>query len=135
MTISKTTRFDYALEDIPTRQTYSSTDINYKISVEVLADQFRIGIDRANAILKSTLQRGTRSAILPISRRYRADRQYGVKRLKGKFSTDTLWVKSKSLQNNSDTQVYSHKFGFATVYHMDKANNKNIGHSLGAFIS
>ena len=60
-------------------------------------DQFGIGIDRANYTVKATLQRGTRSAILPISRRYRADRQYGVKRLKGKFYTDNLWGKSKSL--------------------------------------
>ena len=25
--------------------------------------------------------------------------------------------------------------GVTTVYHMDKANNENIGHSLGTFIS
>ena len=36
--ISKTTRFDDALEDIPTSQTYSLTDRHYKISAEVLAD-------------------------------------------------------------------------------------------------
>ena len=83
--ISKTTRLDDALGDIPTRQTYSSTDRHSKISAEVLADQFGIGIDRANATLKATLQRGTRSAIIPISRRFRADRQFGVKRLKGFF--------------------------------------------------
>ena len=56
-TISKTTRFDDALEDIPTRQTYSSTDRHSKISAEVLADRFRIGIDRSNATIKATLQR------------------------------------------------------------------------------
>ena len=38
--ISKTTIFDNALEDIPTRQTYYLTDRNYKISAEVLADRF-----------------------------------------------------------------------------------------------
>ena len=135
ITIAKITRFEDLLEDVPTRQTYSSTDRRSKISAEVLADRFGIGIDRANANLKSTLQRGTRSAILPIIRRYRADIRYGVKRLKGKFSADTLCGKSKSLRRNAATQVYSHKCGFTNVYHMDKANNENIGHSLGAFIS
>ena len=125
-TISKTTRFDDALEDIPTSQTYSLTDRHYKISAEVLADRFIIGIDRENATLKSTLQRGTGSAILPIRRRYRADRQYGVKQLKGKFSTNTIRGKSKSIQSKAITQVYSHKFGFTTVYHIDKANNENF---------
>ena len=73
-TISKTTILDNALEDITTRQTYSLTDRNSKISTEVLADQFGIKIYRADATLKATLQRGTKSAILPISRRYKADR-------------------------------------------------------------
>ena len=51
-TIDKTTRFDDALEDIPTRQTYSSTDRHSNISAEVLADRFGIGRDRVNATLK-----------------------------------------------------------------------------------
>ena len=122
------------MEDIPTSKTYSSTDRHSKISAEVLADRFGIRIDRANATLKATVQRGTRSDILTISWRYRADRQFGVKRLKGKFYIDTLWLKSKSFQSNVATQVYSHKCGFTTVYHMDKANNENIGNILGAFI-
>ena len=134
-TTAKTTRFDNALEDIPTRQIYSLTNRHFNISAEVLADKFGIGIDRMNSTLKATLQRGTISDILPISRSYRADRQFGVKLLKGKFYTDTLWGKSKSLRSNGATQAYIHKCGFSTVYHMVKANNENIGHRLGAFIS
>ena len=66
---------------------------------------------------------------------YRTDRQYGVKRLKGKFSTDTLGEESKSLRSNATTQVYSHNCGVTTVYHMNKANNENIRYIIGAFIS
>ena len=55
--------------------------------------------------------------------------------MKGKFYTDTLLGKSKSLRRNATTQVNSHKCGFITVYHMDKANNENIEHILGAIIS
>ena len=54
-TIDKTTRFDDALEDIPTMQTYSSTDRRSKISAEVLEDRFRIVIDRSNATIKSNV--------------------------------------------------------------------------------
>ena len=74
--IAKTTRFNDALEYIPTRQTYSSTYRHSKISAEVLADQFGIGIDRMNVNLKAKLQRGMISAILVISRRYRVDRKF-----------------------------------------------------------
>ena len=80
--IAQTTSFDYALEDLPTMQTYSYNESHTKISVEFIDERLRIGIERANATLKATLQKGTRSAILLIIRRYRADQQYGVKYLK-----------------------------------------------------
>ena len=78
--ISQTARFDDALEYLPTRQNYFSTESHKNISAEVLTDQFGILTERENSDLKATLQRGTRSAILPISRRYIADQQYDVKR-------------------------------------------------------
>ena len=81
--IAQTTRFDDDLEYLPTRQTYSSTERHTDIPEEVLAYRFRILIERANDTFKETLQRGTISAILPVSRRYRSDHQYGVKPLKG----------------------------------------------------
>ena len=59
-TIAKKTIFDVALEDIPTRQTYPLTDRHSNISAEVLEDRSGIGIDRAKATLKETLQRLTR---------------------------------------------------------------------------
>ena len=67
-------RYDDPLEDITTRQTYTSTESYAKMSDEVLAARFGIGLERARQTLKETTQRGTRSALLPISRRYRADR-------------------------------------------------------------
>ena len=132
--IAQTTRFDDALEYLPTRQTYYSNKSHTKISEEVLPDRFVIGIEKLNATLKATLQRVTRSAISLITRRYRADKQYGVKILKIKYSTDTILGKSKYLRRNYATQVYSHKCGFTNIYHMKKPNNENIGHSLGALI-
>ena len=133
--IAEVSRYDDTLEDLPTRQTYTSTERHAKVSAEVLADRFAIGIERAHQTLRATLQRGTRSAILPIGRRYRADRQFRVKRLDGKFATDTLWAKTKSLRGNVATQIYSNKNGFSVAYHMTKANNENVGHSLQSFVN
>ena len=64
-TIAKTTRFDDALEDIPTRQTYSSTDRHSKISSEVLADRFGIGTNRANATLKINVTKRNKISYTP----------------------------------------------------------------------
>ena len=65
-TVSEVTRYDETLEDLPTQQTYTSTDRHSKISTEVLADRFAIRMQRASDTLKATTQRGTRSALLPI---------------------------------------------------------------------
>ena len=133
--IAQVTRYENSLEDLPTRQTYSSSERHTKISAEVLADRFGIGLERARATLKATLQRGVRSATLPIGRRYRADRQFGLKRLNGKFATDTLWAKSKSLLGNVASQIYTHKCGFNATYNIPKADNENVGYSLNDFVS
>ena len=63
--IAEVSQFDEALEDLPTRQSYVSRERHTKISAEVLADRFRIGLDKAKRTSKITLQRGTRSALLP----------------------------------------------------------------------
>ena len=133
--ISEVSWYDESLEDLTTRQTYTSTERHIKPSTEVLADHFAIGLHRAKETLKATLQRGTRSAILPISRRYRADRQYGIKRLNGKFATDTLWAKTRSLRGYIAAQIYSHKNGFCKAYPIDRADNERIGYSLSTFVN
>ena len=82
----------------------------------MLADQFGIGIKRAKATLRETVQKGTRYDILPIRRRYPEDRQHTVKILNGRFATDTIWEKSLSLRGNVASQIYSHKCGFNVSY-------------------
>ena len=76
------------------------------MSAELLAGRFGIGLERARHNLKATTQRGTRSALLPISRRYRADRQFGVRRLNGKFATDTARY-DDSLEDIPTRQTYT----------------------------
>ena len=49
---------------------------------------------------------------------------------------DPVWgLDYNRICSNAATQTYIHKCGFTTIYHMNKANNENIGHSLCAFIS
>ena len=89
---------------------------------------------RAAQTLRITRQRETRSAILPIGRRYRADRMYDTKQLNGKFSTDILFGVTNSLRGNKASQIYSHKCGFKAIYHMRRVNNEQVGQSLKKFI-
>jgi hypothetical protein len=87
--ISEVDMIVYEQQDLPSR--FVSTERHVEVSAEFLADRFGIGPKRAQRTLRVTTQRGVRSAIPPISRRYRTDRVFGVKRLNGKFTMDTAY--------------------------------------------
>lgn len=113
-----------------------SDDRHVKLSAELIADErFGISRTRAQRTLRVTTQRGIRSAILPISRRYRADRIFGVRRLNGKFATDTVYGKIKSLRGNVGSQLFSHKCGFKAAYPIQRIDGDHVGNALTQFIS
>ena len=131
--LSKINVQDSELTDIPARRTFISNKRHLKLSAESISELWGIGIKRAKATLRATTQRGTRSAILPLSRRYRADRRYTTKRLNGKFSTDTIFAEVSSLHHNKFAQLYSHQVGFAVCYPMVDMSGSTIGHTLKCF--
>ena len=98
--INEETWNDQDLEDDPARCTYVSTERDAKSTAEALEEQFCIGPEQAKATLWATTQRDTRSAILPINYRYIAERMFDIKQLSGKFCTDTIWSKTRSITNN-----------------------------------
>lgn len=93
--------------DTPTRRTFVSDERHIKVSAELIAERFGNGPTQAQPTLRVTTQRGMRSAILPISRRYCADRIFNVKRLHGKFATDTAYGKLQSLRGNVGCHIQS----------------------------
>lgn len=120
--------------EVPVRRSLVSRERHLRTSADTLSELWGIGLNKAKATMAATTQMATRSAVLPISRRYRADKMYGVKRLNGKFSTDTLWTDTKSLNQNKSGQIYSHKNGFAVCYPIKQATGDSIGDSLLDFI-
>lgn len=133
--IIKSVQYDPDTLDEPLRRTHVSSDRHSKVTAEGLAEKFGIGIYRARATMRATLQRGLRSAILPLARRYRSDRIFSQKRLMGRFSSDTLYFKVKSLHGYIASQVYFHKCGFVKVYHLSKTDDANVGPTLNEFIA
>ena len=94
--------------------------------MDTLSEVWGIGPLREKATIDSTTRNGIRSAILPLRRRYRSDRMYNVKRLKGKFATDTLYSKTSSMFGKKYAQIYSHKVGFASFYLIPEAKGDTI---------
>jgi hypothetical protein len=68
--------------DVPVRRTFVSTERHSSATAEALSERFGIGIHRARRTLDATLQNGVRSALLPLERRYRADRRKKIKKLR-----------------------------------------------------
>ncbi len=75
----------------------------------------------------------TRSTILPLCQRYRADRQYNWKRLTGRFTTDTINADVKSLDGYKYAQAFTHKNGFAAIYPMEQLGGLDTSEALKDF--
>ena len=125
---------DSNVVDVPARKTLVSTERHAKVTAEEIAELWCIGPKRAQATLEATTQRGTRSAILPISRRFRADRMYRLKRLNCSMATDTMYSDVKSLMQNIGGQIYSHKCDFAAFYPVKNSLGGTLGDTLLDFV-
>ena len=73
------------LTDIPLRHTFISSKRHSRVTAEDLAERWLIGLNQARATMHATTQRGLRSALLPLSRRYRADKILNIRRLDDRY--------------------------------------------------
>ena len=121
-------------DDIPTRRTFISSKRHPKITAEDLSERWMIGLNQVRATILATTQRGIRSAILPLSRRYRADRILNLRRLEDHFATDTFFADTLSKTQSKCAQVFSTKAGFTAVYPMRNASGAAIAQALSDFI-
>ena len=119
--------------DVENRKTFVSKQRHPAINSEQLSERWSIGSNQAKQTLRVTTQRGARSAILPLSRRYRTDRMYNQKKLRNqKFYTDTLFGRCKSLTNNTCAQIFANESYFVKAYPMER--KANAGLALRQFI-
>ena len=119
------------LTDVKSPPTFVTEDRRADVSPQSLADRWMIGLEQAKLTLKSTTQRYLRSALLPLSRRYKADRMFFRPQLKGEVFTDTVFGPVKSRDGNKCGQIYANGAYFATFYPMD--SKKKAGDSLRVF--
>ena len=117
--------------DVPTPKTLVSGERKSDVTAEGLAERWFIGLEAARKTLKSTTQRLVRSALLPMSRRYKADRIFRLPRLDGEWYTDTLFPDTKSHDGNTCAQIFANEDYFATIYPMD--SKTKCGDALKTF--
>ena len=119
------------VSDVPTPNTFVSGDRRSDVSPESLAERWLIGLDTAKKTLQTTTQRLVRSAVLPLSRRYKADRIFQLPRLQGTWFTDTVYGRVKSKDGNRYGQIFANESYFATIYPMDSKGK--AGEALRTF--
>ncbi len=117
--------------DVPILNTFQSSDRHSDVSPEVLSERWGISLKAATSTLKKTTQKFLRCAVLPLARRYRADRVFSRKTLAGEWSTDTMDGRSKSLEGNRYAQVFANKGYFSHIYPMD--SKSKAGNALRLF--
>jgi hypothetical protein len=85
-----------------------------------------MGIDRSRQTIKVTTQQGIRSALHPLTRRYRTDlMQSHLRRLNMTMYTDTCFASTKSLRQNTCSQVWTDSQGYV---HVDLMRSKMETH-------
>jgi hypothetical protein len=120
-------------KDIPIPRTFATGKRYTDVSAQELSERWFIGLAQAHETIKVTTQNYTRSAILPLSRRYRADRVFEKPLLRGDFYTDTMDGRCKSVSGNRYAQIMANKDFFAVAYPM--ATKFGAGDSLRQFIN
>lgn len=94
----------------------------------LLARKWGIGIKTAKDTLSCTTQHNIRSAVLPLTRRYRTDLlSQRLKRLSCRFYTDTAFAKEKSLVGNTCTQIFTDGKGFIVAFPMRSKEDAGDG--------
>ena len=127
---------DQARTDIPNAPAFKSGDRKSSVKPEQLCQKLHIGLNTARNMLRVTTQKGIRSGVLPLSRRYRADRWFGRKTLNTTVATDFYHGRHKSLMGNIGAQVFTMPCGFADCYPLSSKSHchyalKSFGNEWG----
>ena len=111
---------------MPTR-TFLSSERHSNTTSEDLSEIWNISVEQAKMTLLATTQHHARSAIMPLSRRYRVDRMFEPKRLLGTMATDTMDPRCESLHGDHRyCQVFGNKQMFCETYPIKRKANRDL---------
>ena len=122
---------DKSLHGQVTINATTSKERHTKFTPETLSKTWKIGLDTATKTLQVTTQRGVRTAMHPIQRRYRVDHlDLHRTRLNTMFHVDMLFAKTKSLRGNLCATVFTDS-QYTAVYPAE--NRTHAGQALADF--
>ena len=108
------------------------TSRHSQVTPEALSRKWKVGLETARNTLRVTTQQGIRTAVSPITRRYRVDNlALHRHRLDARIHTDTLFSKTLSLSGNKCAQVFTDG-QYTAVYPL--STKSHAGQALAQFI-
>ena len=97
-----------------------SRRINSKVMAYQISKRWGISINSARETIKSNTQEHIRQAGHPLTRKFRTDLSTFIfRRLREKLSSDTAFMKTKSLEGDTCFQIFSSPCGFVQLHPME----------------
>ena len=119
------------LDDVNHPKTFVSKERKSAVTAAEISERWFIGLAQAAKTLASTTQRVLRSALLPLGRRYRADRIHQRHTIAGDWYTDTIDAHCTSAEGNKYAQIFCNRGYFAHLYPM--STKAEAGEALRLF--
>ena len=105
--------------DVPEQRAFIASDRHSTVKAERLSEMWGISKKQAHKTLRVTMQRGVRSAVMPLSRRYKSNLIYQTPRLGRLWYGDTLMSNIKLIEGNTCAQIFANNKHFVEVYPME----------------
>ena len=103
------------------------------VTAEKLAKLWDISFEKARNTIRKTTQHFVRSAVMPLSRRFKADRFFKRPKFNATVFTDTIDGRVKTIEGNRYAQLFTTAEWFADIYPM--SSKAKAGKALGSFIN
>ena len=103
-------------DEIMPPKTFLSSKRHTNTTPEDLSEVWNISVGQAKLTLENTTQHHVRSAIMPLSRRYRVDRMFSPKRILGEMASDTMDPRCEAMSGDRYCQVFGNKHMFCEAY-------------------
>ena len=133
--IAKINIDEHNIERLPARRSLVSQERHAHLSVALISELWYIRPKQDKATTDATKQGGIRSSIFPLSRHYRCDQMYDLKRLQGRFAIEIFLADTKLLHGNTCCEVYFHKVIFAACYPKLNAKGDSLGYYLDNLVN
>ena len=111
------------MKDVSMPRTFLSKNRHSSTTAEDPSERWGLSISQAALTLKSTTQKMTRSAIMPLARRYRADRIFYFRGINGTMSTNIMDARCHSIHDEKYCQVFGNKQFFVEAYPIKKKSD------------